>query len=73
MDGDDPISKFTETIEKVLQKYDIDAAACTQRTLCSSVRDAAHNVAKGKGTSTEKILDGITRQVNVLFNVYYDL
>lgn len=66
VDSDDHMSRFAETIERILQKYNIDATACTQRTLCMSVRDASQNVAKGIGTSSEKILDGITRYVNFI-------
>lgn len=61
VDNEDHLTKLVFTIEKTLQKYNIDATACTQRTLCTSVRDAARNVANGIGTSSEKILDGITR------------
>lgn len=57
--NENPIARFTEVIERVLQKYNIDATACTQRTLCVSVRDASRNVAKGIGTSSEKIFDGV--------------
>lgn len=61
VNSDDKLTQFAETVEKILEKYNIDATTCTQRTICSSVRDAAKNVAQGVGTSSEKILDGITR------------
>lgn len=60
-DNEDPITRFTDTIEKVLQKYNIDATACTQRTICMTVRDASRNVARGIGSSSEKIFDGLVR------------
>lgn len=60
-DSGNSIARFTYAIEKALQKYNIDATACTQRTLCMTVRDASRNVAKGIGSSNEKIFDGLLR------------
>lgn len=44
-------------------KYDIDGTTCTQKLICESIKSASHNVATGKGSSYEKIFDGITRFV----------
>lgn len=60
-ENENPIARFTDIIEQVLRKYNIDATACTQRTLCMTVRDASQNVAKGIGSSSEKIFDGLVR------------
>lgn len=58
---DDPISNFIGTIERVLMKYDIDATACTQKLLCDSIKSASQSVTMGKGSSSEKIFDGVMR------------
>lgn len=57
------IWKLVESIENTLQKYGIDATACTQRAVCSLVKSSSTNVSRGSGTSTEKIIDGVTRLV----------
>lgn len=46
---------------KTFHKYDIDAVSCMQKMICSFSRNAMENVAKGNGTSTEKIFDGVVR------------
>lgn len=62
-------TKISEKIGKSLGKYDIDLKVCLQKFVCTLTRDAAKNVAKGRGSSTEKIIDGITRwdQMHYLF------
>lgn len=48
------------SINKLLQKYSIDSTACMQRIICSMVKQSVAVVSSGNGTSTDKILDGIT-------------
>lgn len=50
-----------DMLERLLQRYDIDAKVCAQRLLCSTVRQAAGNVADGVGSSADKVIDGVTR------------
>lgn len=52
-----------DAIEEVLQKYDIDPTACTQRVICATVKVATENVINGHGSSSDKIIDGLTRYV----------
>lgn len=47
------------TLDKVLQRYDIDPVACGQRLVCTMVQNAADEVAVGVGTSTDKLVDGL--------------
>lgn len=54
-------TRFTDKIEQTFNQNDIDVMICLQRFMCTMARDAAKNVAKGRGTSIEKIIDGITR------------
>lgn len=54
-------TRFTDKIEQTFNRNDIDVMICLQRFMCTMARDAAKNVAKGRGTSIEKIIDGITR------------
>ena len=60
-DGEEHADTIVVSIEKFLKKHNIDATACAQRSVCMSVRNANQNVAKGSGTSSDKILDGIAR------------
>lgn len=46
-------------LDEVLQRYDIDAAVCGQRLVCSMVQNAADNVAYGVGTNADKLVDGL--------------
>lgn len=55
------IWQFLEPVEKMLHKYDIDSTACTQRVICTLVKESAENVSKGIGSSTDKIFDGLSR------------
>lgn len=50
-----------ETIDKLLNKYDIDSTICSQRIMCTLLNDASENVSNGNGTSIDKILDGLSR------------
>lgn len=60
-DEDNVFSQFTNKIERLFNNHDINLMICLQKFLCITARDAAKNVAKGRGTSMEKIIDGITR------------
>lgn len=60
-DDENPINQMISKVEKIFHKYDIDVITCVQKMLCITVRNAVENVAKGNGTSTEKIFDGLTR------------
>lgn len=60
-DDESFFTQFTDRLERSFNKYDIDLMICLQKFACTTARDAAKNVAKGRGTSMEKIIDGITR------------
>jgi DM4/DM12 family len=48
-----------ETLEKALLKYDIDATACTQRAICTYVKNSKLNVADGKASKSEIVVNGL--------------
>lgn len=52
--------QILDSMDKLLLKYNIDSTACSQRIICSMVKESAESVASGNGTSADKILDGIT-------------
>lgn len=54
-----------EKVERMFRKYDIDVTTCIQKMVCSTVKTAAENVAKGNGSSAEKIFDGLSRWVSM--------
>lgn len=58
--AEDKFWQILDSMDQLMQKYDIDSTACSQRIICSMVKDSAESVASGNGTSTDKILDGIT-------------
>ncbi|XP_074042420.1 uncharacterized protein [Leptinotarsa decemlineata] len=47
------------TLDNVLLENGIDMTSCIQRLICSSVKKAANNVESGRGTSLDKIIDGV--------------
>lgn len=55
------MEQILDMMERLLKRYDIDARGCAQRLLCSTVRQAAENVASGSGSSADKVIDGVTR------------
>lgn len=57
------MEQILDMMERLLKRYDIDAKACAQRLLCSTVRQSADNVASGAGSSADKMIDGLTRLV----------
>lgn len=61
VDDENPLNQLIEKVERVFHKYDIDVTTCVQRMVCITVRNAAENVARGNGTSAEKIFDGLSR------------
>lgn len=61
LDEENPLNQLMEKVERIFHKYDIDVTTCVQKMICLTVRNAVENVAKGNGTSTEKIFDGLTR------------
>lgn len=72
LDDDNPINHLIDKVERIFHKYDIDVTTCVQKVLCNTVKNAVENVAKGNGTSTEKIFDGLTRfvlKIEVLFTL----
>lgn len=50
-----------EKVEHVFHKYDIDVTTCVQKVVCTTIKNAVDNVAKGSGSSTDKIFDGLSR------------
>ncbi|XP_031630522.1 uncharacterized protein LOC116345366 [Contarinia nasturtii] len=59
-DDENPLNQLIDKVERVFHKYDIDVTTCVQRLVCITIRNAAENVAKGNGTSAEKIFDGLS-------------
>lgn len=60
-DDDNPMHQLMEKVERMFRKYDIDVTTCVQKMICTTVKNAAENVAKGNGSSAEKIFDGLSR------------
>ena len=58
---DQKIWQLLNTLDKLLEKYEIDATSCTQRFACTIVKNSADNVNNGVGSSTDKIIDGVSR------------
>lgn len=61
MDDENPINQLIDKVERIFHKYDIDVTTCVQRMVCTTVKNAVENVARGNGTSAEKIFDGLSR------------
>lgn len=53
--------QLIEKFERIFHKYDIDVTICIQKVICTTIKNAAENVAKGNGSSAEKIFDGLSR------------
>ncbi|KAJ6639256.1 hypothetical protein Bhyg_11998 [Pseudolycoriella hygida] len=51
--------KLLQILEKTFEKYDIEPTVCTQRLICTLSKTSAESVARGYGSSTDKIVDGI--------------
>lgn len=62
---DNKLIKLMNILEKVVQT-NINPSTCMQQFVCSISKSTTQNVARGCGTSTEKILDGIFRFVEQL-------
>lgn len=58
--GSEKIAQMLASLEEMLQRYDIDASVCGQRLFCSMVQNAAEKVAHGHGSSTDKLVDGLS-------------
>lgn len=58
--GSEKIAQMLAGLEEMLQRYDIDASVCGRRLVCSMVQNAAENVAHGRGSSTDKLVDGLS-------------
>lgn len=63
LDDDNPMNKIIDKVERIFQKYDIDVTTCVQKVVCTTIKNAVENVAKGSGSSTDKIFDGLSRYV----------
>ncbi|XP_066147494.1 uncharacterized protein [Euwallacea fornicatus] len=50
---------YLNAIDTSLLENNIDLTSCSQRFVCWMVKKSAQNVTKGKGSSSEKILDGL--------------
>lgn len=60
-DNNNPMQQMIERVERLFHKYDIDVTTCVQKIICTTVKNSAENVAKGNGSSVEKIFDGLSR------------
>lgn len=61
MDDDNPMNQLIDKLERVFHKYDIDVTTCVQKIVCNTIKNAVEKVANGKGSSTDKIFDGLSR------------
>lgn len=61
VDDDNPMNHLIEKVERIFHKYDIDVTTCVQKVICTIIKNATENVAKGNGSSTDKIFDGLSR------------
>lgn len=64
----DEMSPITELLSKVdnsLEKHNIDSSSCMQRVICSYVRDAQKNMNNGEASTTDQIVNTITRYVAI--------
>lgn len=55
------MNQLIDKVERLLHKYDIDVTTCVQKIICTTIKNAADNVARGNGSSAEKIFDGLSR------------
>ncbi|XP_050315863.1 uncharacterized protein LOC126750332 [Anthonomus grandis grandis] len=73
---DSPVWKYLMTIDKSLMDNNVDITSCSQRMLCWAVESSSKNVANGKGSSADKIFDGLVTnrwvQENMLSSVYLE-
>lgn len=60
-DNHSPFKLLMNKIEKIFYQYDINVGTCMQKAICTTIRSAVENVARGNGTSTDKIFDGLSR------------
>uniref|UniRef100_A0A182QVB2 DUF4781 domain-containing protein n=1 Tax=Anopheles farauti TaxID=69004 RepID=A0A182QVB2_9DIPT len=49
------------SLDRTMERYDIDTVACTQRTICWYVKEATVAVAEGKASSVDTIVEGLSR------------
>uniref|UniRef100_A0A182NA90 DUF4781 domain-containing protein n=1 Tax=Anopheles dirus TaxID=7168 RepID=A0A182NA90_9DIPT len=49
------------SLDRTMERYDIDTVACAQRTVCWYVKEAAAAVAEGKASSVDTIVEGLSR------------
>lgn len=63
MFGSEKIAQIMANVDELLHRYDIDASVCGRRLVCSMVQNAAQKVARGHGSSTDKLVDGLSGYV----------
>ncbi|XP_062555430.1 uncharacterized protein LOC134220388 [Armigeres subalbatus] len=49
-----------EAVDRSLQKFDIDATACTQRTVCWYVKEAMNNVIEDRASKMDTVINGLS-------------
>lgn len=58
--GEDlPVWTYLRVIDEALIENELDVTVCLQKLLCRIARNSSQNVAKGIGSSTDKIIDGL--------------
>ncbi|EDS31623.1 conserved hypothetical protein [Culex quinquefasciatus] len=58
-DEENALWNLLRVVDRSLQRYDIDSTACTQRTVCWYVKEAAINVAERRASRMDTVLDGL--------------
>ncbi|RZF45081.1 hypothetical protein LSTR_LSTR002042 [Laodelphax striatellus] len=61
-------NKIVNIMDGVMNKMQIDRAACLQQAICTAVQTASKKVTERKATSWDKIIDGLAS--NKLFQHY---
>lgn len=53
------LERIVQVLNENLAKSNIDAASCIQRAVCWTVKTSTSKVQEGKGSSNDKIIDGL--------------
>lgn len=53
------LARILRNVDAALHEHNIDSTACTQKFVCYAASHAAHRVAHGRGSSLDKIVDGV--------------
>ncbi|XP_053685143.1 uncharacterized protein LOC128734808 [Sabethes cyaneus] len=59
-EGESTLRTILETVDKSLQKYDIDSTACTQRVICWYVKESMNNVQEQRASHLDTLVNGLS-------------